>query len=72
MVEPTAIILMNVHSLTRTFSEMTQKKFDYRVTISAEYRRTFDLAGPVQDMIEGMLKENGFRKIKVGVKAIKK
>lgn len=51
---------------------MSQKKFDYRVTISAEYRRTFDLPGPVKDMVETMLKEEGFRKIKVSVKGIKK
>ena len=51
---------------------MSQKKFDYKVTISAEYRRTYNLPKDIQDMIEGMLQEEGFKKIKVTVKGIKK
>lgn len=51
---------------------MTQKKFDYKVTISAEYRRTYDTPKDVQDITEGMLTESGFRKIKVVVKGITK
>jgi hypothetical protein len=56
----------------RRAEEMSQKKFDYRVTISAEYRRTYDPPEDIQDMIEAMLTEEGFRKIKVSVKGIPK
>jgi hypothetical protein len=51
---------------------MSEKKFDYHLTIAADYKRTFSKADEVGDMVFSMLKDNGFQKVHVTVGVIKK